>query len=56
MLNEYELFQLMKLRQEEIERSSRYAWKHFTTPEKKKKHKNSSISSQITNNPCCIDA
>lgn len=40
MLNEYEVLQMMKLRQEEIEKTTQNAWKYFFKPMKKKNRKN----------------
>ncbi|WML49709.1 hypothetical protein RCG23_07095 [Neobacillus sp. PS3-34] len=40
MFNEYEVLQMLRLRQEEIEMITQNAWKHFFQPLKKKNRKN----------------
>ena len=48
MFNEYSVFQMMKLRQEEIERTSKDAWKHFIHNSEK-----INLQTKTTVNPCC---
>lgn len=48
MLNEYELLQIMKFRNEETERTARNAWKFFANPIQKKERKKSGLSGETT--------
>jgi hypothetical protein len=53
MFNEYEVFQMMKLRQEETERNARDAWKLYL-PSNEKNDSNEFLSrSKTLVTPCC---
>jgi hypothetical protein len=49
MFNEYTVFQMMKLRQEETERAAKEAWKYFVHPSEKE----TTLGKKPTVNPCC---
>jgi hypothetical protein len=51
MFNEYSVFQIMKLRQEEIERTSKDAWKHFVPDSEE-----INLHNKTTVYPCCQSA
>jgi hypothetical protein len=53
MFNDYSVFQMMKLRQEETERASRNAWKYFVNPTKEKKSEKITHQNSNPANPCC---
>jgi hypothetical protein len=53
MFNEYSVFQMMKLRQEETERASRSAWKYFVNPMEEKNSEEKTFQNSKPVNPCC---
>jgi hypothetical protein len=53
MFNEYSVFQMMKLRQEETERASREAWRYFVNPSKKENSEEITVQNSNPVNPCC---
>ncbi|MGG3467262.1 hypothetical protein ABES02_07045 [Neobacillus pocheonensis] len=53
MFNEYTVFQMMKLRQEEIERNASEAWKFYANPSEKEKSETLITQSNTPLSPCC---
>ncbi|NHC41303.1 hypothetical protein G6549_15195 [Bacillus sp. MM2020_1] len=53
MFNEYSVFQMMKLREEETERNAKEAWKHYVQQVEEKYLKNLKLQSPPSLNPCC---
>jgi hypothetical protein len=51
MFNEFEVFQMMKFRQEETERIAKDAWKHYIDPTQENVPKEITLSSSVE--PCC---
>jgi hypothetical protein len=57
MFNEYGMYQMIKLRQEEIERNARNAWNNYQTPQEENslKRLTNSCPSQVTATKCqCV--
>lgn len=53
MFNDYSVFQMMKLRQEETERAAKVAWKYFVNPTAEKCFKDITFQTSTNANPCC---
>lgn len=53
MFNEYGVYQMMKIRQEETERNAREAWKHYIEPSENNSCIESSDQSTISVSQCC---
>jgi hypothetical protein len=53
MFNEYSVFQMIKLRQEETERASRSAWRYFVNPTEEKISEEITLHNSNPVNPCC---
>jgi hypothetical protein len=53
MFNDYSVFQMMKLRQEETERTAKDAWKYFVNPLEEKSSKAITIQTSPKSDPCC---
>jgi hypothetical protein len=53
MFNEYSVFQMLKLRQEETERTSKDAWKYFVSPVKERKSEKIPLQNANSVSPCC---
>lgn len=52
MFNEYSVYQMMKLRQEETERNAKEAWKHYELLTQENHPKESRLDSSLTVDPC----
>lgn len=52
MFNEYSVYQMIKLRQEETERAAKEAWKYFVYP-LEKINPEDNLGTKTTVNPCC---
>jgi len=53
MFNDYSVFQMMKLRQEEIERNARDAWERYIHLSEMNDVKETSLLSKRSVDPCC---
>jgi hypothetical protein len=53
MFNNYLVFRMMKLHQEEIERTAKDAWTHFVNPMEENNSRGSSFQTSTTADPCC---
>ncbi len=53
MFNEYGMYQMMKLRQEETERNANNAWKHYENSIQNNETKQLILPSKTASHPCC---